>query len=51
MVSHRQKTYDEIPVQSSDDGPDVLSKPLGVIKISDRHFRESIKSIKFLLEK
>lgn len=40
--SDRQNIYEEIPVRSSDDdgSDDDLSRPLGVIKISDRHFRE-----------
>ncbi len=45
MQSHHQEVYENIPVASSDDDvddPDGLSKPLGVIRISDRHFRESI---------
>ncbi|CAF0800771.1 unnamed protein product [Rotaria sordida] len=40
MASHGRKIYEDIPVSSSDDDLDGLSKPLGVIRISDRHFRE-----------
>lgn len=45
MGSQRREVYDDVSVQSSDDDiddPDGLNKPLGVIRISDRHFRESI---------
>ncbi len=45
MGSQRREVYDDVSVPSSDDDiddPDDLNKPLGVIRISDRHFRESI---------
>ncbi len=45
MRSHRQETYEQAPDPSSDDDmddPDDINRPLGVIRISDRHFRESI---------
>ena len=44
MRSHRRDIYKEIHDGSSDDDlddPDGLNKPLGVIRISDRHYRES----------
>jgi hypothetical protein len=43
-ASQRQNIYEEQSASSSDDddNSDGLSKPLGVIKISDRHVRESI---------
>jgi hypothetical protein len=47
MGSHQQEIYEDVSVASNDDDndiddPDGLNKPLGVIRISDRHFRESI---------
>jgi hypothetical protein len=45
MRSHRQETYEQAPDPSSDDDmddPDDINRPLGVIRFSDRHFRESI---------
>ncbi len=46
MGSHDREIYEDVAVASSDDDdiddPDGLSKPMGVIRISDRHFRESI---------
>lgn len=45
MTSQRRQVYEDVPVESSDedfDDPDGLSKPVGVIRITDRHFRESI---------
>lgn len=44
MASHGRETYRPIAESSSaDDTDDIdgLSKPLGVIRISDRHYRES----------
>ena len=47
-AAQRQNIYEEQSASSSDDddddddNSDGLSKPLGVIKISDRHVRESI---------
>ncbi|CAF2627928.1 unnamed protein product [Rotaria sp. Silwood2] len=40
MASDCREVYDDVRVSSSDDDSDGLSKPLGVIRISDRHFRE-----------
>jgi hypothetical protein len=47
MRSHHQDIYKEVSNSSSDediDDSDGLSKPLGVIRISDRHYRESIEA-------
>jgi hypothetical protein len=46
MGSHRREVHEEMPSSSDEDedadDSDGLSKPLGVIRISDRHLRESI---------
>ena len=40
--SHRANAYEEVQVESGrEDDDDGLSQPLGVIRINDRHFRES----------
>jgi hypothetical protein len=44
MRSHRRDIYKEVSNSSGDediDDSDDLNKPLGVIRISDRHYRES----------
>jgi hypothetical protein len=45
MRSQNRDIYKEASNSSSDediDDPDGLNKPLGIIRISDRHYRESI---------
>ena len=42
--SHHQPIYEDLPASSDNeetDDPDGLSRPVGVIRINDRHFRES----------
>lgn len=51
MRSQRQETYRAAADPSSDedtDDPEGLNKPLGVIRISDRHYRESSKAKKLI---
>lgn len=51
--SRLQEAYEDAHGVSSDDDiddPDGLSKPVGVIRITDRHYRESILSRKILLK-
>lgn len=51
MGAHGRETY-KTAVESSSaedtDDVDALSKPLGVIRISDRHYRESNTTEEFL---
>jgi hypothetical protein len=44
MASHCPDINEDVSGSSSEDESDGLSKPLGVIRISDRHLRESIKN-------
>lgn len=44
-TSKSHHIYEEVPVSSSDgESSDGLDKPLGIIKINDRHIRESIEN-------
>ncbi len=45
MGSHHREVYDDVTSASSDDDIDTsdgLSRPVGIIRINDRHLRESI---------
>ncbi len=43
MAVQHQEPNEEVSGSSSSEESDGLSKPLGVIRISDRHLRESIE--------